>query len=180
MKKKWMATMIAAAMLGMQGCSIPAAPIDLIQAPAAQDASEDENELRQALPEGSRILLPLSQEEGSGIMFGDIDGDQAEEAIVVFEDGSMNSSHQVAMLKKVEGQWKVVWDTKGAGNGLDFTQIKDVDHDGIPDVVLGWVLGGGEKGLDVYTWKDHSLELLHKKGYRDQPLDSNEQEISLP
>ncbi|WP_195572486.1 FG-GAP repeat protein [Paenibacillus sp. 1001270B_150601_E10] len=171
MERRWMIRIMVVLMLLLQGCSMPAPPIDLIQAPEAYDAEPSEDQLRQALPDGSRILLPLSQEGSSGITFGDVDGDQAEEAIVVFEDGTMNNSLRAALLKKIDNEWKIVWETNGSGHGLDFTQFEDVNQDGVPDLVLGWVLGGGEKGLDVYAWKNNTLELLQKKGYRDHPKD---------
>lgn len=50
----------------------------------------------------------------------------------------------------------------------DYAGLADLNQDGYPDIVLGWALGGGEKGMDVYVWKDDGIELWRKTAYRGQ------------
>ncbi|MBN3527322.1 hypothetical protein [Paenibacillus apiarius] len=176
-KQMWTRLMIAS-LLWIGGCGMPAAPADLIHPPLLE-GNFHSDVLRSVLPEGSRLLVPLNGKGSNGISFGDVDGDGIDEAVIVYEENSRNDRGlKAALLKQEDEEWRMVWNTKGFGYGLDYAGIADVNKDGVSDIVLGWTLGAGEKGLEVYVWRNNAVELWNKKGYRGQ-FDFGESELSV-
>lgn len=159
------------------GCGVPAAPIDLIQSPIPASHIH-EAAVRRALPDGSRLLIPKHGGGNTGISYGDFDGDGHDEAIIVYEENVRNEKLRKAALLRYENkQWNIVWNTKGYGYGLDYAGMADVNKDGLPEIILGWTMGGGENGLDVYTWRDKDVALWDKKTYSGQ-IDIHEEDHS--
>ncbi|CAH8716647.1 FG-GAP and VCBS repeat-containing protein [Paenibacillus thiaminolyticus] len=165
--RRW-GVLAAASLLWIGGCSMPSAPADLVQPPRPEPHQRSGLVLSD-LPGFSRLLIPALGEEGNGISVGDVDGDGNDEVVVVYEANIEDEKVQkAALLKREDEAWRVVWDTKGFGHGLDYAGLADLNQDGYPDIVLGWALGGGEKGMDVYVWKDDGIELWRKTAYRGQ------------
>jgi len=162
--------MILASLLWLCGCGVPVAPGDLIKPPLSE-GSFPANEklgadLRSLLPEGARLLVAANGEGRNGISYGDVDGDGRDEAVVVYEENALNEKKlKAALLKRQKEEWQVVWDTKGSGSGLDYAEVKDLNEDGYNEIFLGWSLGAGENGLDIYEWRNDSLMLRSRKGY---------------
>lgn len=170
MLQKWILTgLILTTILWLGGCVMPAAPIDLIKPPLSEDTVHKDTwttTLRSILPEGARVLTSVHGKEDNGIVFGDVDGDGIKEAIVVYEEDVNNEKKlKAALLKQFKEEWKIIWDTKGSGYGLDNAGFADVNKDGRPEIVLGWSLGAGGNGLDIYEWNNSTVELSVKKGY---------------
>ncbi|WP_240421025.1 FG-GAP repeat domain-containing protein [Paenibacillus periandrae] len=161
--------LIVTSILWLGGCGMPASPIDLIKPPVSEGTSPKDKwstTLRTLLPEGARLLASVHGNKGNGTVFGDMDGDGINEAIVVYEEDVLNEKKlKAALLKQYKEDWRIVWDTLGAGYGLDNVGFADVNKDGRPEVVLGWSLGDGGNGLDVYEWSNNTLKLSMKKGY---------------
>ncbi|WP_019421133.1 hypothetical protein [Paenibacillus sp. OSY-SE] len=178
-KQMWTG-LIVTTLLWIGGCSMPATPIDLIKSPLSEENLHSDI-LRTLLPDGARLLVSAHGEGSKGISFGDVDGDGIDEAVVVYEESSHNERiRKAALLKQQDEEWQIVWDTKGYGYGLDYAGIADVNEDGLSDIILGWTLGAGEKGLDVYVWRDNAMTLWGKKGYRGQfDLDGSGLSIQL-
>lgn len=152
-------------LLGASGCGMPVAPINLIKPPVSEGiVPQDKWDaiLKDLLPEGARLLTSAHD-----LSFGDLDGDGTDEAIVVYEE---NVNHgkvlKAALVMKQNEKWRIVWDTKGFGYDLDYAGVADVNKDGHPEILLGWSLGGGQNGLDIYEWGNNTLNLRLKKGYQ--------------
>ncbi|WP_312875622.1 hypothetical protein [Paenibacillus planticolens] len=125
--------------------------------------------LQNLLPKGARLLAPDGGNTGSGILFGDVDGDGIDEAMVVYEENvTKDKMLKAALLKQHNEEWRIIWDAKGFGYGLDYAGLSDVTNDGRPEIILGWSLGAGENGLDIYEWNNDTLKLWTKKGYQGQ------------
>lgn len=147
---------------------MPSAPADLVRPPLPESHHRDELVLSD-IPGFSRLLIPALGEEGNAISFGDVDGDGKDEVVVVYEANIHDEKVQkTALLKRENEAWRVIWDTRGFGHGLDYAGLADLNQDGYPEIVLGWALGGEEKGMDVYIWRDDGIELWDKKAYRGQ------------
>ncbi|WP_282937282.1 VCBS repeat-containing protein [Paenibacillus sp. RC67] len=158
------------------GCGMPASPIDLIKPPVSEETVQKDKwttTLRTLLPDGARLLASVHGKEGHSVAFGDVDGDGINEAIVVYEEDVLNKRKlKAALLKQYKEEWRIIWDTLGFGYGLDSVGFADVNKDGRPELVLGWSLGAGGNGLDIYEWNNNTLELAAKKGYHGH-LDLN-------
>ncbi|MEC0226544.1 hypothetical protein [Paenibacillus alba] len=173
MLSKWICTGLIVTSFGwISGCEMPSTPMDLIKSPSSEMnvQGEDFNAiLRNLLPDGARLLASDHGQgkKGNGIAFGDVDGDGIDEAMVVYEENAATDKIlKAALLKQHNEEWQVIWDTKGFGNGLDFAGLTDVTKDGQPEIILGWSLGAGENGLDIYEWSNNSLKLWTKEWYQ--------------
>ncbi|MNI22407.1 hypothetical protein D3C73_759630 [compost metagenome] len=145
-------------------------PIDLIKSPSSEVNIHKDNFstiLRNLLPTGARLLVSEDEKNGNGFVFGDVDGDGTDEAIVVYEENvTQDKILKAALLKQHKEQWQIIWDTQGFGHGLDYVGLSDVNNDALPEIILGWSLGAGENGLDVYEWQNNTLNLWTQKGYQ--------------
>ncbi|TXK77365.1 hypothetical protein [Paenibacillus sp. N3.4] len=171
MLNKWICTgLIVTSLLWINGCEMPSTPMDLIKSPSSDvnDKGEDFNTvLRALLPDGARLLGSDHGNKGKSISFGDVDGDGIDEAMVVYEENlTKDKILKAALLKQHNEEWQIIWDTKGFGYGLDYAGLTDVTNDGRPEIILGWSLGAGENGLDIYEWQNNSLKLWTKKWYQ--------------
>lgn len=166
--------LILTTMLWLGGCGMPASPINLIKPPVSKETfpmDEWTATLRKLLPDGARLLASVHGKEG--MAFGDVDGDGINEAIVVYQEDALNERKlKAALLKQYQAEWRIVWDTIGSGYSLDNVGFADVNKDGRPELLLGWSLGAGGNGLDIYEWKNNTLKLAVKKGYQGH-LDLN-------
>ncbi|TBL71040.1 FG-GAP repeat domain-containing protein [Paenibacillus thalictri] len=163
---------IAAVLLWMSGCGIPKAPIDLIHAPAIETSiNEDQFSkiIRGLLPDGAHVVVTDRLKGNNGVLYGDVDGDGIDEALVVYEEKRTDDKAlRAALLKQNNKEWRIVWKMAGSGYGIDYAGFADVTKDGAPDLILGWSLGAGENGMDIYEWKNNTLRLWGKKGYYGQ------------
>ncbi|TCZ80848.1 hypothetical protein E0485_00705 [Paenibacillus albiflavus] len=158
------------ALLGISGCGMIATPIDLIKPPVSQGNLHNDtfsHSLRNLLPEGARLLTSTHGEGTSGISFGDVDGDGISEALVIYDVGVINErTLKAVLLKQQNEKWRIVWDTKGFGYGLDYVGLSDLNKDGCAEIILGWTMGAGGNGLEIYEWINNGVELKVKKGYQ--------------
>jgi len=162
-------SVLASTLLFIGGCGVPAAPADLISPPSADTSNRNDaarRDLIKLLPEQAKILSPKQDKERDNIAFGDIDGDGTDEAVVVFQ---MNQGSgkilKAALFKQHQREWRIVSEVEGFGYGVNVAEFKDYNHDGRPELALGWSLGGAGNGLDIYEWQKDKLVLLSKKVY---------------
>ncbi|MFD0677617.1 MULTISPECIES: hypothetical protein [unclassified Paenibacillus] len=155
------------------GCGMPATPIDLIKPPSSEGSFPKGNlraTLLALLPDGARLLTPNHGDENQVASFGDVDGDGVDEAVIVYEESSLDEKMiKASLLKQQNAVWRIVGDAKGLGYGVDYVRLADLNGDGTSEIMLGWSLGAGGTGMDIYEWKNNALKLWGKQGY-DNPL----------
>lgn len=165
----WRIGLIAISLLWIGGCGIPAAPVDLIKPPLTEGNVPNDQKsmnLRSLLPKGARVVASEDGKGSNGISYGDLDGDGIDEAVVVYEENVLQKKIlKAALLRQQNDEWRIVWRTNGFGYGLDYVGTADVNEDGRPEIILGWSLGAGSNGLEIYEWNNDTLKLMDKKGY---------------
>lgn len=171
-KRLILISLMAAVWLAIGGCAIPSMPSDLITAPNTGEYGNQDDDMQRSLqallPDGARLLTTPDGKASSGISYGDLDGDGRNEAIVVYEeDGGRERTLKAALLMRQQEAWQIVWAAEGSGRSLDYAGIHDVDKDGLAEILLGWSLGEGVNGLDIYEWDRDEWKLQDRKGYRD-------------
>ncbi|GIP32799.1 hypothetical protein [Paenibacillus sp. J2TS4] len=169
--RRWTWTgLIVSSLFWTGGCEFPPAPADTIKPPFQADGYLHTDEfltmVRALLPDGARLVLPISGTGKHPVTFGDMDGDGVDEAVVVYEESLFTGRElKAALLKQQDRQWHIVSDLKGIGYDIDYAGFVDTDRDGNAEMILGWSLGAGVNGLDVYRWNNNALELVDNKGY---------------
>lgn len=151
------------------GCGIPPVPIAVIKPPISQEYSKQNDHstsIIARLPIGSRVLIPDKSIGDSGVLFGDVDGDGIDEAVVVYEESLVHEKTlKAALLKQHDEDWQIIWNAKGFGYGIDHMEVTDVNGDGVQDILLGWSLGAGGNGMDIYGWQNDTLQLWDTQEY---------------
>ncbi|MFC5651418.1 FG-GAP repeat domain-containing protein [Paenibacillus solisilvae] len=140
-------------LLGMTGCQYTATPADLLLNP--QSTPENAvlaSAVRDALPSRAKLSLPVQEKSNSAVMKADINGDGELEALVTFINN--NSAQQVMVLQSnKKGGWKYWFTFEESSNyGIDVLRIADLDHDGKPEVLIGW---------NQYGEPEHLLNIYH-------------------
>ncbi|AZS15669.1 FG-GAP repeat domain-containing protein [Paenibacillus lutimineralis] len=156
-------------LLVLGGCGIPATPIDMIKPPVSSNSLESgtvSHELIKLLPDQVKLIVPMQSKEGQDVTFGDMDGDGIDEAVIVYEESKASGKVlKAALFKQQDNKWRIVSEVNGYGYGLEYAAFADLNHDGIPELALGWSLGAAGSGLDIYELQNDKLELVTKKEY---------------
>lgn len=151
------------------GCGIPAMPKDMIKPPVSVNSLESDtvsHELIKLLPDQVKLIVPMQSNEGQDITFGDMDGDGIDEAVIVYEENKASGKVLKAVLfKQQDNKWRIVSEVNGYGYGLEYAGFADLNHDGLPELALGWSLGAAGSGLDIYELQNDKLELVTRKEY---------------
>jgi hypothetical protein len=145
-------------LLILNGCQYTATPADLLLNPrSTPDNAKLASAVRDALPPRAKLSLPDQGASDAAVNKADIDGDGRPEAIVTFVND--NDTQQVMVLKQTSGGGWKPWFTfaESSTYGIDLVRTIDLDHDGQPEVLIGW---------DQYGEPQHTLNIYHiEKGY---------------
>jgi|SRR5262245_45929660 len=108
------------------------------------------------LPQGAQLLAVQS---------ADLDGDKLPETIASYKVENLEQGAMV--LQQKGGRWEKVWEQKGPGEFTLTVNVVDLTGDGQPELLLDWITGYVSAGndLDVYGWKDGTVEKLATAGY---------------
>ncbi len=89
---------------------------------------------------GIELHYPKDGEYRSAFVLYDLDGDDADEAIVFYSDSSDEATVRINILDCVDDKWKSVYDEPGYGVDILNVAFADLNADGVNEVVCGWQL----------------------------------------
>ncbi|MEI7025077.1 FG-GAP repeat domain-containing protein [Paenibacillus sp. y28] len=166
MKKNWLCG-IALATLFTSGCSLVAAPGDLLRAPAQNNSDQSISlTVKQFLPAGAHLTVPLHPQAGSAIRLQDLDADGQNEIVAFYKTDKTDFEVNILLLFQNDGQWSRADVITGIGKELDYVQFADATGDGIPEMLLGFGGGNGlSRELHVYSLKNRQPVELFKHTY---------------
>lgn len=81
---------------------------------------------------------PYNGDHRSAITLEDIDNDKNDEAIILYKSSSADSVPRVHIFKNNGECWNSLTDIGGYGDGVDKLIIKDLDSDGIKELIVSW------------------------------------------
>lgn len=110
---------------------------------------------------GYSLKIPRQGDYITAYSFFDLDGDKIEEAIVFYEPSDNLGTTNMALIKKIDDEWKVVDKKKGIGNDVNSLGFEDVDGDGIYDVIVCWdtISNSTNHELAIYDYRKKSNKL---------------------
>ena len=89
--------------------------------------------------EGNVILSnPAGGDHLSAITVSDLNGDSAEDAIILYRNTLESNTVQLSVFSFAEGVWKKSVSFNGYGNVVDSLTVEDMDGDGISEIVVVW------------------------------------------
>lgn len=159
-------------MFVLSGCNLFPAPESLIKAPKQVKAANPAQDLvsiaKRNLPKGSKLSVPAGPVGVDSVINIDLNGDENEEALVLYR--SIGSENQVGAfaLEKGEDGWSKIFITKGAGTEIDWAYACDIMGDRRKEILLGWQTeGSSENVLEIYYWMNDKLTKLKEITYNE-------------
>lgn len=166
MKKGWMATLCALALVLVSGCSpMPVNVEELLDAPKlSEEQYQVDRALREQIGQDVKLKYPQSGSYRSAFTFHDIDGDGEEEAIVLHSYQSGGNA-QITIMDPRDGQWRVERTYPGLSPDIDFIRFEPLMAGGGETIVIGWRPEGDQKILAAYRYENRDFTMLGSEGY---------------
>lgn len=81
---------------------------------------------------------PQNGDFKSAIIMHDLDGDDQDEAIAVYQTSAQDTQSYIMIIDKIEEAWQVVKTITAKNTDLDKVCFGDINGDGKDDIILGW------------------------------------------
>ncbi len=152
----------------LSGCAspLPADVEGLLDAPRLSDQQyEIHQALREQLGQEVKLKYPQSGRYRSAFTFHDMDGDGAEEAVVLHAYQGGGNAQITIMDLTADGQWRVERTYPGLSPDVDFLRFETLMEGGSEEIVIGWKPEGGQKIVAAYRYEDRDFSMLGSEDY---------------
>ncbi len=153
----WLAAVLAALCL-FTACS-PATAEELLRAPQLSSRlGVVQKALNDYLGEAAQLKYPREGDTSSPFLFGDLDGDGTEEAVVLYQSSAQGLNVRLAVLEQREGNWFVTQELEGPTTevaGISQAALRGYGHDLV--VVYAAPTSDAENYLAVYSYQDKTI-----------------------
>jgi bla regulator protein BlaR1 len=123
------------------------------------------------LPDNAKLIQPVKPESARAIQYRDLDGDGTEEIIATYKVIKELPEVNVMILKKKNGKWNMIQQLKSNGYAVDQVAFKDIDGDGIDEVLFGSKLGGTFNNINVYKAVNDKYSKVYNNIYTELQID---------
>lgn len=98
------------------------------------------------------LCAPYDGEYRSAIIVEDFDGDDEDEAMILYRDASGDPVAKARCYESSDGEWTQAGDFNGHGNQVQSVTVRDMNGDGISEIIVSWSVSGVSvgKSLSVY------------------------------
>lgn len=98
------------------------------------------------------LCAPYDGEYRSAIIVEDFDGDDDDEAMILYRDASGDPVAKARCYESSDGEWTQAGDFTGHGNQVQSVTVRDMNGDGISEIIVSWSVSGVSvgKSLSVY------------------------------
>ena len=162
------------AALALAGCSgLPGADIEsLLRAPRLSgEASAVQKALNSYLGGVATLRYPATGDFLSPFLFGDWDGDGAEEAAVLYTAESSGANVWLAILEPDAGGWRVSRQVEGLSGeveSVNYAHLRDADSQ---QLLVGYDSAQGDRYMAVYLYTaDETLQVVNQQAYTNMIL----------
>ncbi|WP_164670098.1 hypothetical protein [Virgibacillus doumboii] len=130
------------------------------------------------IPANATLVSPEQPASTELLQLYDFDDDGSEEIIFTYElkaeEQPSPSQHGAIILKKVNDEWKKIWEAEIQGVGLDYSGLADITGDGVKEYLFGVRIGASAGNqLGIYQWQNNSLTMIAEVPYHKLELLSN-------
>ncbi len=125
--------------------------------------------LEKAVDSNFAFKYPTSGDYRSALILKDLDSDGQDEAVALYSTSAETViTLHINIVDEAEDEWRSVGDLSLAGNGVESVSFADLDSDGNPEILVGWMLyGTAEKQLGVYSFDGKQLTQRVLEPYTD-------------
>lgn len=148
------------ALLLLTGCAGTSTVEDLLRAPQlSTQLAVVQKALDTWLGESPQLKYPRSGDTSSPFLFSDLNGDGAEEAVVLYQSEKSSLNVHLAVLEQRGEEWRVTQTMEGLASSVQSVELADLHGDGGRELVVVYPgPADGQDFLEVYSYTDHTLE----------------------
>lgn len=143
------------------GCSLEiATPESLITAPESnQELMQQKQVISRFLGKEERMIVPEENAIGKAYQYINLDDDDEKEIVVFYANKENNFILGFLILDQQDGEWNLMHKTTAYGTDIHYFSVHDLDHDNVPEFLLGVKTGyGAMKELYIYRLSENGLE----------------------
>lgn len=109
---------------------------------------------------GVSFCAPYDGEYRSAIIVEDFDGDKDDEAMIFYRDASGDPVAKARCYESADGEWTQAGDFTGHGNQVESVTVRDMNGDGISEIIVSWSVSGVSvgKSLSVYHTPGNNVQ----------------------
>lgn len=154
----------------MTGCSI-GVNVDTMLTPPKLSAQQEQiyQALRDTTGSEIRLKYPKRGNYLSAFIIVDIDGDNAEEAIVFYEKSGIPSPDtglRINVLDCIDGEWLSICDRSAEGSEIEKVVISPLGTNDRMNIIVGYSTSNqSERYISVYSYSDNYLEQTFSHSY---------------
>ena len=154
------AVLLVAMLFALTGCAGISTVEDLLRAPQlSSQLAVVQKALNTWLGESPQLKYPRSGDSSSPFLFSDLDGDGAEEAVVLYQSETSSLNVHLAVLEQQGEEWRVIQTMEGLAAGVQSIELADLHGDGGHELVVVYPgPADGQDFLAVYSYANHMLE----------------------
>lgn len=143
------------------GCAAQPAAEELLRAPQlSPELSVVQRALNAYLGESAQLKYPRGSETSSPFLFSDLDGDGAQEAVVLYQSESKGLNVHLAILEKVNEEWVVTQEVEGPSTDVESISQGNLQYGTTNELLVLYsaAAAGAEDYLAVYSYVDDTLK----------------------
>lgn len=157
--------------LGFSGCDLLETDVhNLLDAPKLEgDMYPIQQALEKAVGGNFTFKYPTAGDYRSALILNDLDSDGQDEAVALYSTTAETViTLHINVIDSSDDEWKSFGDLSLVGNGVESVSFADLDSDGRPEILVGWMLyGTAEKQLGVYSFDGKQLSQRVLEPYTD-------------
>lgn len=136
------------------------------------------------IPENVSLISPDNRKFAGLLHLYDFDQDGINEIVFNYVQKAIEqpspSLYGAIIIRKENGKWKKIWETKAIAVGLDYSGLADLTGDGTKEYLFGVTIGAsaGNK-LEIFKWANDSLKEIAEIPYHMMELVPDKKETGI-
>lgn len=164
-----LAAVTVAASCLLTGCSsfrLVTSPEELYAPPQLPaEYTELNSAIRALLTSGMEYAAPISGSNTQTVQLHDLDGDGVQEALAFLRSPAEEQPLRIHIFRKGSGGYEPAAVIAGSGTDIYSFAARDLNGDGLAELLIGWKTGAELRALSVWTARDEAPQELLRAAY---------------
>ncbi len=153
--------MAAVSSLVLTGCLATSTIEELFTLPQPPIEYTDLSQtIHELLAEGYEYASPTAGQNIQSVQMVDLDWDGRSEALAFFRKPADEKPLKIMLFRFVGGAYELVNTIESSGTAIERVEYRDMNSDGMRDLVVGWKIGPNVQNVAVYAVSGEKLMLM--------------------